>query len=522
MIQVKRVLISVSDKTGIVDFARFLSGTGAEIISTGGTLKTLKDAGIPAVAIDDYTGFPEMMDGRLKTLHPKIHGGLLALRDRPEHTGAMQTHGIKGIDMVIVNLYPFAATIAKVGVKFEDAIENIDIGGPTMLRAAAKNYRFCASVCNPGDYAEIENAIRAGGISEELSLRLSRAVFNHTAAYDALIASFLNEKAGDSFPENLTLTYKKVQGLRYGENPHQNAAYYRAALDLEKEKTTGIPGTQQLQGKELSFNNLLDFSAALFAAVSLPSPGAVIVKHLNPCGVSVIDGDSMDAAFLRARQCDPVSAFGGVIAFNGSVDEKTASLVAENFAEGVIAPDFSPAALKIFEQKKNLRLMKISKDKDFLKDKMEIRPVIEGVLYENMDVRYADRSAWKTVTKRQPTDRELLALEFAWRVVKHVKSNAIVFCSENATLGIGAGQMSRVDSVEIAVMKAKKNGLDLSGSVVASDAFFPFRDGLDALAKAGAKAVIQPGGSVRDHEVIDAANEFGIAMVFTDMRHFRH
>ncbi len=521
MISIKRALISVSDKTGIVEFARFLSENGAEILSTGGTLKTLRDAGLATGAIEDYTGFPEMMDGRLKTLHPKIHGGLLALRDNKDHVRSMTEHGISGIDLVVVNLYPFAATIARTGATFDEAVENIDIGGPAMLRSAAKNYRFTAAVCDPADYSAVMDAVRAGGVTQELSLRLSRTVFNHTAAYDAMIAGYLNKNAGIKFPENLTLTYRKTQGLRYGENPHQEAAYYRPAVDLEKERITGIPGTRQLQGKELSFNNLLDFSSALFAALSLPGPGAVIVKHLNPCGASANAGKLADA-FLLARNCDPVSAFGGVIAVSDELDESTASLIAENFAEGVIAPSFSAGALKVLADKKNLRLIEYHNAAAFLEGGMEIRQILGGVLYQDFDSAYAPADSWKTVTETVPDSDTMQALDFAWRLVKHVKSNAIVFCSQNASLGIGAGQMSRIDSVDIAVMKAQKNGLDLKNSVVASDAFFPFRDGLDSLARAGAKAVIQPGGSVRDQEVIDAANEHKIAMVFTGMRHFRH
>lgn len=541
MIQVKRALLSVSDKSGLADFARFLSEQGAEIISTGGTLKALKDAGIPVVAIEDYTGFPEMMDGRVKTLHPKIHGGLLALRDKPDHAQAMQDNDIPGIDLVCVNLYPFAATIAKPGVSFEDAIENIDIGGPTMLRAAAKNYGYTAVVSDPADYPKVTEMIQSeGGISRVASLELARKVFNHTAAYDAMISGYLNDQAEDRFPERLTLTYEKAQSLRYGENPHQSACYYRPALDVARETHANLSGIEQLQGKELSYNNLLDFNAALRAVLSLPQPGAVIVKHLNPCGVATVKdpgaklgqplaAGTLNDAFLRARACDPVSAFGGIIALAGTVDGETAKTIAENFAEVIVAPDYSPEAREIFAAKKNLRLLKIADAERFLyedalrtKGPREVRQIMGGLLYQDLDVKIASRNDWKVVTESKPDDATLRALDFAWRVCKHVKSNAIVFTAETETLAIGAGQMSRIDSVEIAASKAKKAGLELKGSVVASDAFFPFRDGLDALANVGARAVIQPGGSVRDEEVIAAANEHGVAMVFTGMRHFLH
>lgn len=542
MIQVKRALISVSDKTGLADFARFLAvDQKVEVISTGGTLRALKEAGIPAVAIEDYTGFPEIMDGRVKTLHPKIHGGLLALRDKPEHAKAMQDNEIPGIDLVCVNLYPFAATVAKPDVSFEDAIENIDIGGPTMLRAAAKNYGFTAVVSDPADYAMIQQTIsESGGISRETSLGLARKVFNHTAAYDAMISGYLNDQAEDRFPERLTLTYEKNQSLRYGENPHQAACYYRPAMDVAREKHAGTEGIEQLQGKELSYNNLLDFNAALRAALSLPRPGAVIVKHLNPCGVAVVKdanakiGGTLNAgdlndAFLRARACDPVSAFGGIIALAGEVDGATATSISENFAEVIVAPAFSQEALEIFGKKKNLRLLRIADAERYLyedaqrtRGPREVRQIMGGLLYQDLDTHIAARADWKIVTENKPDEATLHALDFAWRVCKHVKSNAIVFTAETETLAIGAGQMSRIDSVEIAASKAKKAGLELKGSVVASDAFFPFRDGLDALANAGARAVIQPGGSVRDEEVIAAANEHGVAMVFTGTRHFLH
>lgn len=532
MIQIKRALLSVSDKTGLVDLARFLAERGVEILSTGGTLRALSEAGVKAIPIEQYTGFPEVMDGRVKTLHPKIHGGLLALLDNEEHRAAMQKHDIGSIDLLVVNLYPFAATVAR-DADFEETIENIDIGGPAMLRAAAKNYGFTVSVCDARDYPLLMEKIAAGAVTPELSLEFARKTFNHTAAYDAMIAAYLNDRADDRFPERLTVTLEKVQPLRYGENPHQEAAFYRPAIELARERASGASALQQIQGKELSFNNMLDFNAALRAALSLPRPGAVIVKHLNPCGVAVVErrdavigaplkAGELNQAFLRARACDPVSAFGGIIALGAPCDADTAASIAENFAEVIVAPEFTPEALRIFSEKKNLRLIAVRRPERYLEKAMEARWILGGALYQDLDVRIAPRSEWKVVTERAPDAAALDALDLAWRVCKHVKSNAIVFCSDYATLGVGAGQMSRIDSVEIAASKAARAGLDLKGSVVASDAFFPFRDGLDALARAGARAVIQPGGSVRDSEVIDAANEHGIAMVFTGMRHFLH
>ncbi|MCE9596468.1 MAG: bifunctional phosphoribosylaminoimidazolecarboxamide formyltransferase/IMP cyclohydrolase [Spirochaetia bacterium] len=540
MIQVRRALISVSDKTGLNEFARFLASRDVEIISTGGTLKALREGGIPAKSVEDVTGFPEIMDGRVKTLHPKIHGGLLALRDNEGHVKAMKDQSITGIDLLIVNLYPFAATTAR-NAPFEEAIENIDIGGPAMLRAASKNYRFCAAVTDPGDYARIREEIENhGGIPEKMSLNLARTVFHHTSEYDSLISRYLDDVEKVKFPESLTVTFRKVQTMRYGENPHQEAAYYRPVSELEREKRDGSPW-HQIQGKELSYNNLLDANAALLSALSLPGQGVVIVKHLNPCGAALAhfdpalgiyqgkaSGNGIDLpgglaeAFRLARACDPVSAFGGVIALTAPVDAQTAELINENFAEVIIAPGYSPEALEKFASKKNLRLLEVARPAAFLAPGMELRLNELGLLFEDMDHQYVPAADWKVVTKRAPEPAELRALQLAWRLVKHVKSNAIVFTNERASLGIGAGQMSRLDSTEIAASKAKRAGLSLVGSSVASDAFFPFRDGLDALARAGAKAVAQPGGSVRDEEVIQACDEQGIAMVFTGMRHFRH
>ncbi len=524
MIRIQRALLSVSDKTGIVELARFLAGRGVELLSTGGTLAALQNAGIAVRAVEEETGFPEMLDGRVKTLHPKIHGGLLALLDRTEHEAALQAHGIRSIDLLVVNLYPFSQTIARPSCTLEEAVENIDIGGPAMLRSAAKNYRFTVAVCSPAAYTHIEREItESGGVSEETSFALARDAFNHTASYDAIIAGYLNERTGVRFPEVLTLTYKKEQPLRYGENPHQEAAFYRSVQDLAIEAAQDMEGSVQLSGKELSFNNILDLHAALGCALDLPGPGVVIVKHLNPCGAAVAaEPDLLDEAFDQARACDPVSAFGGVIAITGMVDRILAEKVTEHFVEAVIAPEYTSEALELLFSKKNLRVINVNDPGRFLREGMELRHVYNGALYQELDVGHVRPSEWRCVTKRQPDEATLEALNLAWRLVKHVKSNAIVFAGQYATLGIGAGQMSRVDSVELAVRKAASSGLSLRGSAAASDAFFPFRDGLDALARAGARAVVQPGGSVRDDEVIAAADEHGIVMMFTGRRHFRH
>lgn len=524
MIKIKRALVSVSDKTGLEQLGKFLNGQGCDVLSTGNTLKKLKEVCPAARPVDDYTNFPEMMDGRLKTLHPKVHGGLLALTDNESHVRSMKEHGIESIDLLVVNLYPFAETVAS-GKSKEDCIENIDIGGPAMIRAGAKNHRFTVVVCDPADYTLIINEVNGqGGVSYETAAKLAGKAFNHTAAYDALIAQYFNEHHKDEFPEKLTVTYQKQQSLRYGENPHQSAAYYRPAAEIAEEKAKGIQGSIQLQGKELSYNNLLDLSSAFMASISLPGTGVVIVKHLNPCGAAFSGpaDESVQSAFLKARKCDPVSAFGGVIAVNGTIGEQTAATIAEQFSECIIAREFTDEALKVFEQKKNLRLLKIDQPERFLQARKEIRSVHDGILYGDFDVTYNSREEWTVATEKQPTEEQWKSLEFAWRLVKHVKSNAIVFTGPDASLGIGAGQMSRLDSADIAARKAESFGLDLKGSAAASDAFFPFRDGLDVLAKAGAAAVIQPGGSVRDEEVIAAANEHGIVMVFTGMRHFRH
>ncbi|MBE7439351.1 MAG: bifunctional phosphoribosylaminoimidazolecarboxamide formyltransferase/IMP cyclohydrolase [Spirochaetales bacterium] len=511
MKKIQRALLSVSDKTNLLEFAGFLCEQGVEIISTGGTLRTLQEAGLAVRAVEDFTGFPEMLDGRVKTLHPRIHAGILALRESQEHMDTLHKHSLETIDLVCVNLYPFASAIRSDPENLANAIENIDIGGPALLRAAAKNYTGVVVTCNPERYqALMQNW--AQGFSVEMRLELAREVFNHTAAYDAMIAGYLNLRAGDDFPETLTLSYNRVQTLRYGENPHQKAAYYRSDTDFP---------LRQLQGKELSFNNMLDFSAALRTALSLPGQGIAIIKHLNPCGAA--SHASLEAAFRTARSCDPVSAFGGVIGVAGSVDESLARAITENFVEGVIARDFSASALQVFQSKPQIRLLESSQEeaRSLLEGGgFEMRRIWNGYLFQELD--HPVSSEWKVVTARSPDEREWAALRFAWALVRNVKSNAIVFCGPDRSLGIGAGQMSRVDSTIVAVRKAQEAGLSLEKSAVASDAFFPFRDGLDQLARAGATAVIQPGGSVRDPEVIAAANEHGLAMVFTGVRHFLH
>lgn len=518
MIPIKRALISVSDKTGIVPFAQFLQRQGVEILSTGGTAKLLAQSGVSVIEVGDYTGFPEMMDGRVKTLHPKVHGGILARRDLAEHTKAMREHDIPAIDMVVVNLYPFAATIAKPNVTLDDAIENIDIGGPTMVRAAAKNHTFVAIVTDAADYSVIEREMQdnAGALSDTTRFGLAKKAFSHTAEYDGMIANYLtsldaNDKP-QTFPTRLNLSYTLAQGMRYGENPHQDAAFY-----VESQPAAGtLAHYKQHQGKELSYNNIADADAAWECARSFDVPVCVIIKHANPCGVAIAD-DTL-TAYLRAFETDPTSAFGGIIAFNREVDGATAAAVAKQFVEVVIAPAFSDDALKVFAAKQNVRVITIPLAQ--AANRFDMKRVGGGLLVQTAD--NFDVAQLKVVTKRKPTDAEMNDLIFAFRVAKFVKSNAIVFCRYGMTLGVGAGQMSRVDSTKIAAIKAKHAGLQLNGSVAASDAFFPFRDGLDVIADAGATAVIQPGGSMRDEEVIAAADERGVAMILTGMRHFRH
>ncbi|EMN47936.1 phosphoribosylaminoimidazolecarboxamide formyltransferase/IMP cyclohydrolase [Leptospira interrogans str. L1207] len=511
MIQIKRALISVSDKSGLVEFARFLNQNGVEIISTGGTLKLLKDNGITAIAIDDYTGFPEILDGRVKTLHPKVHGGLLGVISNPAHKQKMEELKIPKIDLVVVNLYPFLKTVSKPEVQLEEAIENIDIGGPSMIRSAAKNYKHTLVLTDPNDYKEIQNLISSSGISEEISASYMRKAFSHTAMYDAAISSWFYKQSGEVFPDVLNLSFIKKQKLRYGENPHQAASFYEPLFT----KSDFSP----LQGKELSFNNMLDFDAAFHISSLLPENTVCIIKHLNPCGIAYADNPL--EAFQLARRTDPISAFGGVIGIKGQVNGELATSITENFVEGVIAQKFTQEALEVFSKKPNIRLIEIQDFKEAL-DELDLRPIHHGLLIQDRDYTTITEKDLKVVTKKQPSPDDIRGLMFAWSCVRFIKSNAIVYTKENATIGIGAGQMSRVDSVQLGANKALNVGLSVVGSYVASDAFFPFRDGIDTLAKAGAKAIIQPGGSVRDEEVIQAADEHGLIMVFTGMRHFRH
>lgn len=519
MAKIERALISVSDKTGIVEFSRTLAGYGVEILSTGGTAKLLRDAGLKVMDVSEFTGYPEMLDGRVKTLHPKVHGGLLGVRSNQEHQAKMQEHGILPIDMVVVNLYPFEATVAKPDCTLEEAIENIDIGGPTMLRSAAKNNRDVTVLVDAADYPAVleEMAANDGAVSEKTNFRLAVKVYQHTAAYDGAISNWLGGRLGeqpDQFPQTYTIQVKKSQDLRYGENPHQSAAFYVESNVAEPCVSNAV----QLQGKELSFNNIIDLDAAIETVKEFnDKPAAVIIKHTNPCGVAL--GDSPLSAYLKARECDPVSAFGGIVGFNRVVDAAAARELTSTFLEAVIAPGYDQEALAIFTAKKNVRLMQVPLLDGQPQTGYDMKRVVGGLLLQGRDLGMVAANDCKVVTERQPTAQELAALDFAWRVCKHVKSNAIVFTSRDQTVGIGAGQMSRVDSSKIAVQKAL---LPIKGTVLASDAFFPFRDGVDAAAEAGVTAIIQPGGSVRDEEVIKAANEHGMAMVFTNMRHFRH
>ena len=511
----RRAILSVSDKTGLISLAQSLVRCGVEILSTGGTAKALADAGIATTAIADYTGAPEILDGRVKTLHPKIHGGLLG-RPIAAHEDEMRRHGIETIDLVVVNLYPFRETIAKPNVALQDAIENIDIGGPSMLRSAAKNYERVTVVVDPADYDGVAKEIAAGGeVSRATRFRLSAKAFAHTAAYDGAIAAYLTARASETaeaerFPSVLTLQWQRAYTLRYGENPHQQAAFYTG-------DARGLGHAEVLQGKELSYNNLLDLDAALGCALEFSEPTAVIVKHTNPCGVA--SAATVAAAYRLARETDPVSAFGGIVAANREVDAELGRELSETFLECIIAPSFAPAALELFAKKKNLRLVAIGPFVTASDPSFALRTIAGGILVQDRDIACANAKDARVVSQRAPTVDELTALQFAWRVAKHVKSNAIVFARPGHTVGIGAGQMSRVDSTRIAVHKAQSS---LVGTAVASDAFFPFRDGVDALADAGATAVIQPGGSVRDDEVIAAADEKGLAMLFSGERHFRH
>ena len=511
--KIKRALISVSDKTGVVEFARALSIQGVEIISTGGTMKVLREAGIPVIYVSELTGFPEIMDGRVKTLNPYIHGGILAVRDNEEHRKAMEEHNIRGIDMVVVNLYPFRQTVAKPGVTLAEAVENIDIGGPAMIRAAAKNFAFVTVVVNPARYNTVlEQLDKEGEISHAMRMNLAREAFNHTAEYDAYISSYLAEQTGEGrFKESLHLVYEKVEDLRYGENPHQQAAFYR-----EKYVTNpGIATARQLHGKELSFNNLVDLESAYAIVNDFTEPAAAIIKHTNPCGTGI--GAAISQAYSKAYEADPVSAYGGIIALNRPVDNETAEKMSGLFVEAVIAPSFSEEALAVLTKKKNVRLLAA----EFALDQaaLDMKKISGGLLVQDADAKDTKPDDMKIVTNRAPSADEWEQLLLAWKVVKHVKSNAIVVAGNHMTLGVGAGQMNRVGAAKIALEQAGDKAV---GAVLASDAYFPFRDTIDTAAKAGVTAIIQPGGSIRDEESIVAANEHGIAMVFTGMRHFKH
>jgi phosphoribosylaminoimidazolecarboxamide formyltransferase/IMP cyclohydrolase len=522
---IKQALISVSDKAGVLDFARALSAMGINILSTGGTAKLLADNGVPVTEVADYTGFPEMLDGRVKTLHPKVHGGILARRDFPEHVAALEQHAIPTIDMVVVNLYPFQQTVAKDECSLEDAIENIDIGGPAMLRSSAKNHKDVIVICDPSDYAGVLAELKGGGdLPYEKRFALAKKVFAHTAQYDGAITNYFTALGEDkqhatrsAYPATLNLHFEKVQDMRYGENPHQSAAFYR-----DTKKVDGaLANYTQLQGKELSFNNIADADAAWECVKSFdPATEAacVIIKHANPCGVAI--GAHPLEAYSKALQTDPTSAFGGIIAFNREVDGAAAEAVAKQFLEVLIAPSFSDEAKKILAAKQNVRLLEIPLGGGL--NGYDFKRVGGGLLVQSPDSKNVLLADVKVASKKQPTPQQLQDLMFAWRVAKFVKSNAIVFCGNGMTLGVGAGQMSRIDSARIASIKAQNAGLTLAGSAVASDAFFPFRDGLDVVVDAGATCVIHPGGSMRDQEVIDAANERDVVMLLTGTRHFRH
>lgn len=544
--KITRALLSVSDKTGLAEFAQKLAAHGVELISTGGTAKMLRDSGLTVRDVSDLTGFPEMLDGRVKTLHPKVHGGILGIRDNAEHQAKMQEHGIQPIDLVVINLYPFRQTIQKPGVTMEDAIENIDIGGPAMIRSAAKNHNDVAVIVDPADYAMVSAMLDAhhGALPQVVRYQLALNAFRHTSSYDKDIARFLwsrqsanldvalgdTNKDQHELPDEIELELKKLADLRYGENPHQRAALYQLSGANER----GVATAEQLQGKELSYNNLLDSDGAWELVRELHqmhlrehrAKGAInnpdvphtcaIIKHTNPCGVGV--ANSPLAAFTNAKATDPVSAFGGIIAFSGLVDEAAAKEIAEMFAEVIIAPDFSEDARKVLAAKKNLRVLRMG-EHQAITTHLELRRISGGVLVQERDAELLDEEKFEIVTDRKPTPAEMRALRFGWAICKHVKSNAIVYAKDNQLVGVGAGQMSRVDSVKLGASKAQ---LPLAGSVLASDAFFPFRDGLDEAAKHGITAVIQPGGSMRDKEVVEAANQHNLAMIFTSMRHFKH
>ena len=514
-IKITRALISVSDKQGLVAFAEFLSSQGVRLLSTGGSARTLRDAGLAVTEVADHTDFPEMLDGRVKTLHPKIHGGILGRRDNDVHRMSMEAHDIAPIDLVVVNLYPFEDTVSR-GADFDECVENIDIGGPALIRAAAKNHDFVTVVTDPTEYDSVIEDMKAndGATTLELRQRLAASAYGRTAAYDVNIAAWFAIQRDDVFPPRMAGTGTLKQKLRYGENPHQEAALYLSGRDRP-----GVALAKQLQGKELSYNNINDTDAAFELVAEFDAPAVAIIKHANPCGVAI--GETPAEAYRRAHSCDPVSAFGGIVALNRPLDAETAKAITEIFVEVVIAPEADSAAREVFAAKKNLRLLVTSGMPDPLAVGMNMKTVAGGFLIQGRDTGRVTREDLKFVTKRKPSDKEIEDMLFAFKVCKHAKSNAIIYVRDGVTVGVGAGQMSRVDSSRIAAQKAKEH-LGTEGSVVASDAFFPFADGLVAAIEAGATAVIQPGGSVRDEEVIAAADEAGVAMAFTGMRHFRH
>jgi len=518
MRSIKNALISVSDKTGIVEFAQKLNALGVQILSTGGTADLLEKNGIPVRPVSDYTGFPEMMDGRVKTLHPKVHGGILGRRDIEEHMQSMSEHGMVAIDLVAVNLYPFEKTIARKDCTFDEAVENIDIGGPAMVRSAAKNFNDVAVVVHPKDYETVIKEMNAheGGVTLKTRKRLSRDAFSHTAQYDAMISKYLTSQSEDEsrFPAVFQQSYEKMQDLRYGENPHQSAALYKQS----GAGLSGIVSAHQLQGKELSFNNILDLNAAWELVTEFKSGAAVIIKHTNPCGAAL--NEDQLKAFIQARETDPTSAFGGILSFNRPLEEEVAKEILKNFVEAIIAPGYDKKAVELLASKKNIRLMEMPATVSSRSEKQtDIKRIGGGLLVQDMDTEIYDPAKLKVVTQKHPSEKEMEDLKFAWVIAKHVKSNAIIYARNQETIGLGAGQMSRVDSARLAVDKAQK---PLKGSVMASDAFFPFRDSVDEAAKHGVSAIIQPGGSIRDEEVIQAANEHNVAMVFTGFRHFKH
>ena len=514
---IKRALLSVSDKTGIVELARRLHGLGVELLSTGGTMKALQDAGIPVTGVSDVTGFPECLDGRVKTLHPAIHAGLLAMRSNPEHMRQIAELGIAPIDLVVINLYPFRQTIARPGATFEEAIENIDIGGPTMLRAAAKNWQDVAVVVEPADYDAVLGELeQAGEVSRETKLRLCYKVFEHTAQYDCMIQQYLRAQLpGDNrFPDKLTVTFEKVQGMRYGENPHQGAAFYRDLGDV----AGTLPAARQLHGKELSYNNINDTNGALELLREFDTTAVVAVKHGNPCGVGV--ADDVAEAYRLAYEADPVSVFGGIVVTNATVDAATAEQMSRIFLEIVVAPAYTDAALEILTRKKNLRVLQLdTTHRAYPAGERVLRKVSGGLLVQDIDDALLPEGELKVVTDRAPTEKQMQDLLLAWKIVKHTKSNGIAIARDNQSLGIGPGQVNRIWSTQMAI---ERSGEKVRGAALASDAFFPFDDCVKAAAQAGIACIIQPGGSVRDEDSIRACNEAGIAMVFTGMRHFKH